>query len=50
MDGKPEPLDHGTGDLTDKCKARAIAVHPEGSMFVVGMKDGTMRVFDSSLK
>ena len=50
MDGKDEPRDVKTKDLTDKCKARVIACHPRDEGFTLGMKDGTVRVFDADLK
>lgn len=47
QDGKPEPRDLNTGDFTDKCKARVVCAIPKDEGFVVGMKDGTVRVFDN---
>ena len=33
-----------------KCKARVVAVCPGDSGFIVGCKDGTVRIFDSDFK
>lgn len=42
---KPEKLDKQTGDPADTTKGRCVGVSKKGDVFIVGMKDGTLKSY-----
>lgn len=42
-------LDHRTRDIPDNGKGRCVAISPDGEYFVVGFKDGTVKIYDKDL-
>ena len=38
-----------TGDIPDNGKGRCVAISPDGEYFVVGFKDGTIKIYDKEL-
>jgi len=42
-------LDHRTRDIPDNGKGRCVAISPDGEYFVVGFKDGTVKIYDKEL-
>jgi WD40 repeat protein len=46
--GKPIPMDPKWKDLTPAGQGRSIDVSPKGDFIAVGMRDGTLRVFQTS--